>query len=49
MRKQGWAVLFTVVVTATALGQTTAEGEIAGRITDSDGRFVLGTVKLSRT
>jgi hypothetical protein len=71
MRKAGWALLLTVAVTATALGQTTTEGEIAGRIsdsqaaalpgvritirssdeqreaiTDSDGRFVLGMVKL---
>src|SRR5687768_9701331 len=71
MRKAGWALLLTIVVTATALGQTTAEGEIAGRITDSqaaalpgvritvkssdeqreaitdsDGRFVLGMLKL---
>jgi hypothetical protein len=71
MRKAGWAVLLTVVVIATAFGQTTSKGEIAGSITDgqasalpgvritirssdeqreaitdSDGRFVLGMVKL---
>ena len=71
MRKGGLAVLLTVVVMATALGQTTAEGEIAGSITDSqaaalpgvritisssderreaitdsDGRFVVGMLKL---
>ena len=34
MRKAGLVVLLTVVVTATALGQTTTEGEIAGSITD---------------
>ena len=42
MRKAGLVVLLTVVVTATALGQTTTEGEIAGSITDSQAAALPG-------
>jgi hypothetical protein len=71
MQKTVWAVLLVVVAIASTVGQTAADGEIAGRITDSqeaalpgvriaissgderreaitdnDGRFVVGLLKL---
>jgi hypothetical protein len=71
MQNTLWAVLLVIVSTASTVGQTAADGEIAGRITDSqaaalpgvriaisssderreaitdnDGRFVLGMLKL---
>jgi hypothetical protein len=71
MQNTLWAVLLVIVATAPTVGQTAADGEIAGRITDSqaaalpgvriaisssderreaitdnDGGFVLGMLKL---